>query len=66
MLWLMVMKRCFGMIFFCFCLLLAQGQEHPGNLPVFAEGERLFAEGSYQLALDFYNSISLRSDSEFS
>ena len=52
-----IMKRCFGLILLCFCL-FAQGQEHPGNLPVFAEGERLFTEGSYQLALDFYLSIS--------
>jgi uncharacterized protein YfaS (alpha-2-macroglobulin family) len=56
-----VMKRCFGMILFCFCL-IAQGLEHPGNLPVFVEGERLFEEGSYQLALDVYRSISLKGE----
>ena len=52
-----VMNRCFGIFFFCFCLLVG-GQEHPGSLPAFAEGERLFAEGSYQLALKAYNSLS--------
>ena len=52
-----VMNRCFGIFLFCFCLLVG-GQEHPGSLPAFAEGERLFAEGSYQLALKAYNSLS--------
>jgi alpha-2-macroglobulin len=52
------MKRCLLMVL-CFFCLVTRGQEHPGRLPAFAEGERLFAEGSYQLASKVYESVSV-------
>ena len=33
-------------------------EDHPGQLPIFSEGERLFDEGSYAMALKVYDSFA--------